>query len=123
MKICISACGKDTDSEVDPQFGRCSYFVIIDPDAGLVGSIDNPGSKASSGAGIRAAEAVASEGVDTLLTGSVGEKSFSVLSEAGIEIYSGVRGTVSFALKEYQAGKLSIIKCPNASSSSGRKQV
>jgi predicted Fe-Mo cluster-binding NifX family protein len=123
MKICISACGKDSDSEVDPQFGRCSYFVIIDPDAGSVSSIKNPGSEASSGAGIRAAEAIASEGVDTLLTGSVGPKSFSVLSEAGIEIYSGIRGTVSFALREYQSGKLAILKFPNASNHNGTRQV
>lgn len=39
MKICISACGKDPDSEVDPQFGRCNYFLVIDPDAGSISSI------------------------------------------------------------------------------------
>jgi predicted Fe-Mo cluster-binding NifX family protein len=123
MKICISACGKDPDSGVDPHFGRCSYFVIIDPDAGSVLSIKNPGSEASGGAGIRAAEAIAGERVDALLTGSVGPKSFSVLSEAGVEIYSGIRGTVSFALMEYQSGKLSILKYPNASNHNGMEKV
>ncbi|AKB76893.1 hypothetical protein MSHOH_0410 [Methanosarcina horonobensis HB-1 = JCM 15518] len=123
MKICISACGKDPDSEVDPQFGRCNYFVIIDPDAGSVTSIKNPGSEASSGAGIRAAEAVAGAGIDTLLTGSVGPNSFSVLFEAGIEIYSGIRNTVSFALREYQSGKLPILKSPNVSNYNGMNKV
>lgn len=123
MKICISAFGKDPDSEVDPQFGRCNYFLIIDPDEGSVTSIKNPGSEASSGAGIRAAEAVVGARVDTLLTGSVGPNSFSVLSEAGIEIYSGVRGTVSSSLREYQSGKLPILKSPNASNHSGMNRV
>jgi len=123
MKICISAFGKDPNSEVDPQFGRCNYFVIIDPDKGEVTSIKNPGSEASSGAGIRAAEIVVCAGVDTLLTGSVGPNSFTVLSEAGIEIHSGVWGTVSFSLQEYQSGKLPILKSPNASNHSSMNKV
>ena len=123
MKIFISACGKDPDSEVDPQFGRCNYFLIFDPDAGSVTSLKNPGSEASGGAGIRAAEAVIGAGADTLITGSVGPNSFSVLSEAGIEIYSGVRGTVSSSLREYQSGKLPILKSPNASNHSGMNKV
>lgn len=122
MKICISACGKDIDSEVDPQFGRCNYFVLIDPDTGSVTSIKNPGSEASSGAGIRAAEAIACAGAGILLTGSVGPKSFSILSEAGIETYSGIRGTVDFALKEYKSRKLAILKGPNTSLSNGMKK-
>lgn len=123
MKICISACGKDPESEVDPQFGRCNYFLIIDPDAGSVLSIKNPGLKAQNGAGIRAAETIVDEGVNTLLTGIVGPNSFSVLSEAGIEIYSGVRGTVSSSLREYQSGKLPILKSPNASNHSSMDKV
>jgi predicted Fe-Mo cluster-binding NifX family protein len=122
MKICISACGKDPDSEVDSQFGRCNYFVIIDPEIGSVTSIKNPGSEASGGAGIRAAEAIAGAGVDTLLTGSVGPNSFSILSEAGIKTYSGIRGTVTFALREYQSGKLVILESPNASTHIGMRK-
>lgn len=122
MKICISAFGKDLDSEVDPQFGRCNYFVIIDPDIGSVTSIKNPGSEASGGAGIRAAEAIAGAGVNTLLTGSVGSNSFSILSEAGIETHSGIRGMVSFALREYQSGKLALLESPNASTHIGMRE-
>lgn len=122
MKICISACGKDPDSEVDPQFGRCNYFVIIDPETGSITSIQNTGSETSSGAGIRAAEAIAGAGVDTLLTGNVGPNSFSILSEAGIETYSGIRGTVSFALREYQSGKLALLGSPNASTHIGMRK-
>jgi len=90
---------------------------------GKVTSIKNPGSEASSGAGIRAAEIVVCAGVDTLLTGSVGPNSFTVLSEAGIEIHSGVWGTVSFSLQEYQSGKLPILKSPNASNHSSMNKV
>ena len=119
MKICISAFGKDLDSEVDPQFGRCNYFVIIDPEIGSTTSIINPGSEAPGGAGIRAAEAIVGLGIDILLTGSVGPNAFPILSEAGIETYGGIRGTVSFALQEYQSGKLVLLENSNASIHSG----
>jgi len=32
MKIAITATGPDLDSIVDPRFGRCAYFLIIDPE-------------------------------------------------------------------------------------------
>jgi len=32
MKVAVSATGPTLDAEVDPRFGRCPYFGIIDPD-------------------------------------------------------------------------------------------
>ena len=54
MKICITANGEGLDSEVDPRFGRCSYFVIYDPETRSVESISNSSAVASGGAGIKA---------------------------------------------------------------------
>jgi len=31
MKIAISSSGKDLHAQIDPRFGRCQYFVFIDP--------------------------------------------------------------------------------------------
>ena len=30
MKVAISSAGKDLTSPIDPRFGRCAYFVIVD---------------------------------------------------------------------------------------------
>ena len=30
MKIAISSMGRDLDALIDPRFGRCAYFVIVD---------------------------------------------------------------------------------------------
>jgi len=32
MRIAISATGPTLDAEVDPRFGRCQYFIIVDPE-------------------------------------------------------------------------------------------
>jgi len=32
MKIGISVTAPNLDAEVDPRFGRCPYFVIVDPE-------------------------------------------------------------------------------------------
>ena len=32
MKIAISSTGKDLDCQIDPRFGRCQYFIIVDPE-------------------------------------------------------------------------------------------
>jgi len=28
MKICITSQGKNLESEIDPRFGRCKYFIF-----------------------------------------------------------------------------------------------
>ena len=32
MKIAISSSGENLNSQLDPRFGRCTYFLVIDPD-------------------------------------------------------------------------------------------
>lgn len=72
MKIAISATGPSLDAEVDPRFGRCQYFLIIDPDTMEFEAIDNTNKMASGGAGIASAQAVAQKGVQVVLTGNCG---------------------------------------------------
>ena len=43
MKIAVSAGGKDLDSQIDPRFGRCAYFVIVETDDMSFEALDNEG--------------------------------------------------------------------------------
>ncbi len=106
MKIAITSSGKDLNSTVDPRFGRCSYFIIVDADSMEFKSVDNPAVTASGGAGIQAAQMIADEGVEAVITGNVGPNAIRTLSIAGIEVYSGARGTIEDTIKLFKEGEL-----------------
>jgi len=42
MKIAITATGPELNASVDPRFGRCAYFIIVDPQTMEYSSIENP---------------------------------------------------------------------------------
>ena len=106
MKICITATGQGLDAEIDPRFGRCQYFTIIDPDTMQFESIENSSIGASGGAGIQAAQFVANKGVEVVLTGNAGPNAYNTLQAAGISVITGVSGKVRQAVDGYKNGKL-----------------
>ena len=105
MKIAISANGSTLDAEVDPRFGRCQYFIIADPETMEFEAVDNSSAMAAGGAGISAAQAIASKGVQAALTGNCGPNAYGVLSSAGIQVITGISGRIKDAIEGYRSGK------------------
>jgi predicted Fe-Mo cluster-binding NifX family protein len=106
MKICVSASSDDLDADVDPRFGRCQYFVIVDSETMEFSAILNDSTNAAHGAGIQAAQTVTNMGAKVVLTGNVGPNAFNVLSATGIKIVTGVSGSVRDAVEKYKSGQL-----------------
>jgi len=106
MKICVSAVANSLDAQLDPRFGRCPYFVIVDSESMQFEAIPNVASGAMGGAGIQAAQVIAGKGVKLLITGNVGPNAFQALSVAGIKIVTGAFGTVREAVEKYKKGEL-----------------
>jgi len=106
MKIVISSTGDNIDSNVDPRFGRCINFLIVDTDTMQVETLENSSVHSAHGAGIGAAQKVASLNVEAVITGHVGPNAYSALSRTGIKIYTGAVGTVKEAIAQYEEGKL-----------------
>lgn len=107
MKICVTATGEDLDAQVDPRFGRCQYFVIVDSDSMKFEAFSNESISASGGAGIQAAQTVANKGAEVVITGNVGPNAFKTLSAAKIKIVTGASGTVKNAIEMYKSGGFS----------------
>ena len=106
MKIVISSTGDSIDSNVDPRFGRCMKFLIVDTDTMQVEALENSSVHSAHGAGIGAAQKVASLNVEAVITGHVGPNAYSALSRTGLKIYTGAVGTVKEAIAQYKEGKL-----------------
>lgn len=104
MKVAVSASSPELGSPVDPRFGRCPYYLIIDPETMEFEAVENPHVGASSGAGIQAAQLVAQKNVEAVLTGSCGPNAFQTLKAAGVKVIVGVTGTVSEAVRKYASG-------------------
>ncbi|KPJ69896.1 hypothetical protein AMJ44_01705 [candidate division WOR-1 bacterium DG_54_3] len=102
-KICITAKGKDLDSEVDPSFGRAQNFLIIEPETMEIEAFENPNIELAQGAGIQTAQLIASKNVAAVLTGSCGPNASRVLQASGIKVITGLTGSVQDALSEYKS--------------------
>jgi predicted Fe-Mo cluster-binding NifX family protein len=119
LKIAISATGPSLDAEVDPRFGRCQYFLVVDPDTMEFEAIDNTNKMASGGAGIASAQAVAGKGVQLVLTGNCGPNASQTLSGAGIQVITGVSGKIKDVVEGYKSGRYKTTSGPNVSAHFG----
>ena len=105
MKIAVSATGVDLNAPVDPRFGRCANFIIVDTETMAFEAIPNPYITAGGGAGIQSAQLVAEKGAQAVLTGNCGPNAFQTLSAAGVQVITGASGTVREAVEGYNRGQ------------------
>jgi predicted Fe-Mo cluster-binding NifX family protein len=115
MKVAVSSTGKDLDSPIDPRFGRCAYFVLVDTEGMGFEALENEAMGLSGGAGIQAAQLVASRGAKTVITGHCGPNAVRTLNAAGLHVIVDQSGTVREAVEDYKAGKLKNTTEPNVS--------
>ncbi len=106
MKVCVTSTGPSLDSEMDPRFGRCQYFLFVDPVSLELEAVENPNLAAAGGAGIQSAQFVANRGVEAIITGQVGPNAFTTLQAAGLKILIGASGKVREVLEKYKKGEL-----------------
>jgi len=107
MKIAFSSTGKDLDSGIDPRFGRCAYFLVVDLDDMSFEAIENESMSLGGGAGIQSGQFIASTGASVLITGNVGPNASRTLNAAGIEVIVGANGPIRDVIERYKRGELS----------------
>lgn len=119
MKIAVTSVKPDLDSPIDPRFGRCPYFVVIELDTMEFIAIENQNNALGSGAGIQSAQLIADNQVEAVLTGNCGPKAFATLEAAQIKVTVGVSGTVREAAEQFKNGQLDSTTSPNVNSHFG----
>mgnify|MGYP006280076243 CR=1 FL=1 len=120
MKIAITASGDSGfEAEVDSHFGRAQYFGIIDTETREIKFITNFARGETGGAGVKAAQVVADQKVDVLITGNLGPKAFSALQTTDINLYKFANGTIKKAVDDFNQGNLSQFSAPTNDAHSG----
>lgn len=119
MRVAVSATGSTLDAAVDPRFGRCQVFVLVETDDMTFEAIANESGTLGGGAGIQSAQLMARKGVKTVLTGNCGPNAHQTLSAAGIEVVVGCGGTVSEAIARFKSGQCQPATAPSVASHAG----
>lgn len=110
MKIGISANGKNKEDLLEIHFGRCEYFQVYDLESNTSKVVENKGILASGGAGIAAANQMIDEGIDVIISGSLGPNAFKLISKAGIKSYKCDEIPIKDVLIKYSNNDLEEIK-------------
>lgn len=107
MEIAISIKeDKGLDSIASPIFGRCPYFIFIDPQTKEFQVVENSAQYESGGAGISAAQKMVDRKVKAVISGNFGPKATTVLMTEGIAIYQHQGKTARETLDSYLADQL-----------------
>ncbi len=106
MKLVVCAQGPGLDAPVDPRFGRCECFVVVDSDTEEWQSHPNPARGSAGGAGVRAAQMVVDLGADAVVTGNIGPNALQILQAAGVKVYAARQGTVSDIVRQWRDNQL-----------------
>jgi predicted Fe-Mo cluster-binding NifX family protein len=113
MKIAITAKSPGKDATFEPRFGRCAYFVFVDTETQDWQSETNPVGNARGGAGTQAAQFVANQNVETVISGQFGPNAHTALKAAGVEMYQAQGGSASSIVEAFQGGELKRVAGPS----------
>lgn len=119
MKVAVTAEKPTLNALLDPRFGRCSCFVLVETDDMSFEVMDNANMSLGGGAGIQSAQLMAKKGVEVVLTGNCGPNAHQTLTAAGINVVVGLKGVVSEVVEQFKLGGLTATKIPNVASHSG----
>ncbi len=105
MKLVITATENKLDSDVDPRFGRCKYFLVYNTETEDFEAVENQAALQGHGAGIQAGQVVGDLEPDAIITGNLGPNAYRVLSQLGLKVYQA-EGSVKNAIENFRAEKL-----------------
>jgi predicted Fe-Mo cluster-binding NifX family protein len=104
-RIAVPSMGDSPDSLISNNLGRSPFIIIYDCKSKKHSSFENIGFRSQDGSGLKAAEIIIQNKVDTLLTREIGHKAYSVLVKEHVVIHlldfnHTVKSAISKFLKE-----------------------
>lgn len=109
MRIAIPIEDADISSGVCVSFGRAPYFLIYDTETKQHQLMVNQAASSQGGAGIKAAQIVADQDIEALLTPRCGENAAEVIRAAKITIYQTTGTSVMDNIDAFFEGRLPVL--------------
>ena len=109
MKIALPVEEKSLNTPICVSFGRTPLFVMFDTENDTYEFIDNSAAASQGGAGIKAAQLLADNGANVIITIRCGENAAEVLKPAEITLYKAVDGTAFDNIEKFRLGELSLL--------------
>ncbi len=121
MKVAVTSKGPGLEDQVEARFGRSPYFLIVDAEKDTLDfeTVQNPNTALGGGAGVQSAQMMSERDVKAVLTGNCGPNAFSVFDQVGVQVITGVEGTVRDAVEQFKAGELTPATEPSVKSHFG----
>ena len=120
MHIAITlADNNGLESSISAIFGRCPFYMLIDPESKEFKIEENPAQSASGGAGVKASQWMIDNEVAAVISGNLGPKAHDVLSSANIPAFKFQGGSIEDTLKAYNDKELESFFEPNVDAHSG----
>ncbi len=118
MRVAIPATNDNLEGPVDPRFGRCSHFIIVELNDMSFEAFENKAQYEGHGAGTMAAQIIAKHKVDAVISNQYGPNAFMTLNAAKIETYI-FSGSINDALAKLKNKELPQATGPSNSGHTG----
>ena len=112
MKVAITASEPQFEAELEPRFGRCAYFLIVDTETQDWKPMKNPAAEAMGGAGPQAAQFLADNEVEAVISGEFGPNAYTALEAAGVRMYISQVEQINALFKKFLADQLKHVSGP-----------
>ncbi|MGI6121096.1 MAG: NifB/NifX family molybdenum-iron cluster-binding protein [Saccharofermentanales bacterium] len=110
MKIAIPVDNNLMESNVCASFGRAPFFLVYDTETKEAAFVENTAASGTGGAGIRAAQIVADQEVDALLTPRCGQNAADVFRSADIKLYRTNTDSLKDNIEAFVKGELPLLE-------------
>ncbi len=121
MRIAITSQGTSLKDMMDPRFGRCKYFIVVDIENNEIKNfeaVQNQGFFQAHGAGGRAAQQIGDLGATALISGNLGPTASQVINQLGVKVYQA-SGVVEDVVLEFIQGRLHELGSANVQAHNG----
>jgi predicted Fe-Mo cluster-binding NifX family protein len=114
MRICIPITSDEgIESAVCEHFGSAPMFMVVDTQTGACRALTNH--NAHHGHGMcHPLEALATEAIDGVVVGGIGQNALTRLRQAGIEVFQSDQQTVAQTVGAFNAGSLAPVSPSHA---------